>query len=74
MRTTLAAVVIGLGLVVTVAAGVALYNYGILADETRIDGANPMLWVLFLTGFLTALVGAVRVAIVAAERNGARAR
>lgn len=67
MRMTLAAVVVGLGLVITVAAGVALNNYGILADQTRIDGWNPALWVLLLAGVVTALVGTVQVAIVAGK-------
>lgn len=74
MRMTLAALVVGLGLVVTVAAAAALYSYGVLADETSIDGWNPMLWVLLLAGVATALIGTIQIATVAGERSDARAR
>lgn len=68
MRMTLAALVVGLGVVITVAGAVALYNFAIIADETGISGWNPMLWILILTGIATVLVGTVQVAIAAGDR------
>jgi hypothetical protein len=51
-----------LGVVVTVAGCIALYNFGIAADETGISGFNPALWVVLFTGSATAIVGIVQLA------------
>ena len=71
MRMTLAALVVGFGVVITIAGGAALYNYGIVADETGISGWNPMLWILMFGGVATAVVGTIQIAITA---GNARAR
>ncbi|MCM1951420.1 hypothetical protein NC315_39645 [Streptomyces sp. G2] len=68
MRMTLAALVVGLGVVITIAGGAALYNYGIVADETGISGWNPMLWILVFAGIATALVGTIQVALATGDR------
>lgn len=59
MRAWLSGFVAFLGVVVTLAGGVAMYNYGIVADETGISGWNPALWIILLAGMLVALTGAV---------------
>lgn len=68
MRMILAVLVIGLGVVTTVAGGAASYNFGIIADETGISGWNPMLWLLMFAGIATTLVGAAQAAITANDR------
>lgn len=60
MRAWLAAAVALLGMTITVAGGIALYNYGIVADETGISGRNPALWIVLLAGTLTAFAGGVQ--------------
>jgi hypothetical protein len=69
MRMTLAALVVGLGVVITIAGGAALYSYGIVADETGVSGWNPMLWILVFAGLATGLVGTIQVAIVTSDRS-----
>lgn len=71
MRMTLASLVVGLGAVITIAAGAALYNWGVVADETGISGWNPVLWILLFGGVATAVVGTIQIAITA---GNARAR
>ena len=71
MRMILAVLVIGLGVVITVAGGAASYNFGIIADETGISGWNPVLWILLFGGVATAVVGTIQIAITA---GNARAR
>ncbi len=60
MRAWLSGVVAFLGVVVTIAGGVALFNYGIVADETGISGWNPALWIILMAGMLTAAIGAAQ--------------
>lgn len=60
MRMTLASLVVGLGVVITIAAGAALYNWGVVADETGISGWNPVLWILLFGGVATAWLGRFR--------------
>lgn len=67
MRMTLAAIVVGLGVIVTVAGGAALYSYGIVADETGITGWNPMLWIVILAGIATVLIGTLQIAFAAGD-------
>jgi MFS superfamily sulfate permease-like transporter len=52
--------VVGLGVVITIAGGMALYNHGIVADQTGVSGWNPALWVVILAGIATALLGLVQ--------------
>lgn len=59
MRAWLSGFVALLGVVVTFAGCVALYNYGIVADENGISGSNPALWIILMAGILTAVTGAV---------------
>lgn len=68
MRMTLAGLVVGLGVLITVTGGAALYNFGVIADETGISGWNPMLWLLVFAGIATALVGTIQVTIATADQ------
>jgi hypothetical protein len=52
-----------MGVVITIAGGMALYNHGIVADETGISGWNPALWFVILAGMATALLGLVQFAV-----------
>lgn len=67
MRMTLAAIVVGLGVIVTVAGGAALYSYAIVADETGISGWNPMLWIVILAGIATVLIGTLQIAFATGD-------
>jgi hypothetical protein len=62
MRTFLAAAVILMGVVVMGAGAVAMYNHGIIADETGVSGWNPALWLVLLGGALVVLLGTVQIA------------
>ena len=62
MKVWSSGIVTLLGVVVTVAGCLALYNFGIVADETGISGFNPALWVVLFTGWATAIVGIVQLA------------
>lgn len=67
MRITLAALVVGLGVVATIAGCAALYNYGLVADETGISGWNPMVWTVILAGVAVVLVGTIQIAVAVAD-------
>lgn len=63
MRAWLGAAVAVMGVVITIAGGMAMYNHGIVADETGISGWNPALWIVTLAGMATALLGLVQFAV-----------
>jgi hypothetical protein len=71
MRISLAASVVVLGTVVLGAGCVAMYNHAILADETRISGWNPALWLVILSGTAVVIVGTVQVLQSASHRPAA---
>lgn len=52
-----------MGVVITIAGGMAMCNHGIVADETGISGWNPALWIVILAGMATALLGLVQFAV-----------
>ena len=70
MRTSLAASVILMGVVIVGAGTGAIYNHGIIADETGISGWNPALWLVLLAGASVFLLGALQIA----QSVGARHR
>ena len=66
----LGALVAILGLITSFAGGAALYNYGVVADETGISGWNPSLWIVLLAGLSTTVLG---IAQCAKDRGTRRA-
>lgn len=69
MRTWLAAGVILMGLVTAGAGAVAMYTHGVIADETRMSGWNPALWLVLFAGATVTLLGTVQVAQSLSERQ-----
>ena len=73
MGIWLAAGVVLFGAIVTIAGAVAMYNHGIIADETGVSGWNPALWLVLLCGAALVLVGALQMAHAVRPSSGTSA-
>lgn len=62
MGARLAGGVILFGVITVGAGAVAIYNHGIIADETGVSGWNPALWLVLLAGSAVVLLGILQLA------------
>ena len=63
MRAWLASGVILFGVVIVSAGAIAMYNHGVIADETGVSGWNPALWLVLLAGSAVFLIGVLQLAL-----------